>query len=213
VNLLFDLDGTLTNPRQGIVACIKHALLTLNQPIPHESCLERFIGPPLRAVFTELLSVERNDARIESAVGAYRERYGVAGMFENEVYDDIPNTLASLSSHGARLFVVTSKPRVYAERIVEHFALAERFEAIYGSELSGALSDKGELIAHVLSASSLSPGDTIMVGDRAHDIVGAIRNQVLPTGVLWGYGSREELSSAGARRLFEKPRELAQLVI
>jgi phosphoglycolate phosphatase len=212
VNLLFDLDGTLTNPRQGIVACIQHALATLNHPVPSGSYLERFIGPPLRDSFIELLPAPDSDA-IEAAVHAYRERYTRLGMFENKVYDEIPSVLRALSGSGARLFVVTSKPRVYAERILEYFGLAELFEAIYGSELSGALSEKPELIEYALLTSALSAADTVMVGDRRHDVIGAIKNQVFPVGVLWGYGSRAELDAAGAKRLLEEPPELAQLVI
>jgi phosphoglycolate phosphatase len=210
MNILFDLDGTLTDPREGIVGCIKHALSTLNAPIPPESELESFIGPPLRDVFAQLLSGD--SGRVEAAVAAYRDRFTALGMFENAVYDGIPEVLDSLVARDVQLYVATSKPRVYAEQILVHFGLSRHFVAIYGSELSGALSDKGELIAHVLETAALRPAETVMVGDRLHDIRGARRNQVLPIGVLWGYGSREELSAAGAERLFERPDELQQLV-
>jgi len=210
VNVLFDLDGTLTDPREGIVACIRYALSTLGEPTPSDSNLERFIGPPLRDAFGELLS--KDLARVEAAVAAYRERFVAVGMFENIVYEGIPAVLESLVARDARLFVATSKPRLFAERILDHFGIASYFSAIYGSELGGARSDKAELITYVLARSRLDPSDTIMVGDRHHDVHGARRNRVIPVGVLWGYGSREELSLAGAERLLEEPYEVAQLV-
>ncbi|MEX2125401.1 MAG: HAD hydrolase-like protein [Woeseia sp.] len=134
-------------------------------------------------------------------------------MFENIVYEGIPSVLEALVARNARLFVATSKPRVFAERILDHFGLARYFTVIYGSELQGERSDKAELIAYVFASSRLDPSNTIMVGDRHHDVHGALRNRVLPAGVIWGYGSQEELCAAGAGRLFEEPGELAQLVV
>jgi phosphoglycolate phosphatase len=211
VNILFDLDGTLTDPREGIVSCIKHALSTLGELVPCDSDLERFIGPPLRDTFSELLLADGE--RIEMAVEAYRERFTSRGMFENRIYDGIPQAIEALAGQGVRLFVATSKPRLFAERILIHFGLARHFVAIYGSELSGERSDKGELIAYILATSELRRADTIMVGDREHDIRGARHNNVSPAGALWGYGSREELMAAGAERLLEQPGELTQLVV
>jgi phosphoglycolate phosphatase len=212
MNVLFDLDGTLTDSRHGIVACLVHALRTLGQPVPAEKVLEGLIGPPLGATFRELLG-PRADSAVGAAIAAYRERYSSVGMFESLVYEGIPDVLASLSSRGARLFVATSKPRVFAERILEHFDLARYFSAVHGSELDGRLSEKGDLVAHVLATSGLSASETLMVGDRRHDIVGALRNNVVPVGVLWGYGSEDELVAAGATRLLREPREAAGLVI
>lgn len=134
-------------------------------------------------------------------------------MFENAVYDGIPDVLAELTSRKVSLFVATSKPHVYARRILEHFGLAEFFRGIYGSELDGTRSSKGELIAHVVSVARLRAAETCMVGDRHHDITGALHSGVLPVGVLWGYGSRSELAEAGAARLIEEPRELGRLVL
>lgn len=209
MNLLFDLDGTLTDPREGIIACFEHALRGLGRPIPPASMLERLIGPPLRDAFATL---SLDGDLIEAAVALYRERFTMAGMFENNVYAGIPEALAALSAEGARLLVATSKPRVYAEAILEHFGLRKHFDAVHGSELDGRLSDKRELIGHVLSASRLAAGETTMVGDRRHDVVGALGNAVLPVGVLWGYGSEAELTAAGARRLIGAPADLVQLV-
>jgi phosphoglycolate phosphatase len=211
MNVLFDLDGTLTDPRHGIVACIRHALVTLREPVPPDDVLATYIGPPLRDAFRDLLSSGGDAQRIESAIAAYRERFVTHGMFENAVYEGIPEALQALSVRGARLFVATSKPRVYAERILDHFGLSTYFETVYGSELDGGLSDKAELIAHALTESALAPAESVMVGDRLHDIVGARRNRVYPVGALWGYGSESELMDAGARVLLRTPRDVVSL--
>lgn len=208
MNILFDLDGTLTDPRDGIVACIKHGLSSLGVPSPLDIELERFIGPPLYETFAKLLSSDHN---VEAAVKAYRERFSAVGMFENVVYAGIPEALKSLSAQGAELYVATSKPQVFAERILDHFGLSSHFRKVFGSELNGVRSNKGELIEHILLAEQLSPVDTVMVGDREHDIHGARRNSVRAVGVLWGYGSREELAAAGAEQIFAQPSDLSCL--
>jgi phosphoglycolate phosphatase len=212
MNLLFDLDGTLTDSRPGIIACIKHALRTMGESSPTDDELLRFIGPPLRDTFAQLLRANLDAECVTTAIDAYRARFVASGMFENSVYERIPAVLDELAVRGARLFVATSKPRVFAERILDHFGLAARFEAIYGSELDGSLCEKGELIAHALARSALRANETVMIGDRHHDIVGALRNEVLPAGVLWGYGSENELRDAGAKALLAVPEDALQLV-
>lgn len=211
MNVLLDLDGTLTDSRKGIVACIQHALRSLGYDAPEESALLRYVGPPLQASFRELLPLD-DGSDSARAIAAYRERYVAVGMFENSVYAGVPAALELLRDRGARLFLATSKPKVYAERILDHFELSRYFEEIYGSELDGRRADKGDLIAHVLSSSQLHREQTAMVGDRHHDAVGALANGVRAVGVLWGYGSREELSSAGAQMLLEAPSELGHLI-
>jgi phosphoglycolate phosphatase len=208
VNILFDLDGTLTDPREGIVACIKHGLSSLGEPSPPDAELERFIGPPLHETFAKLLSGDRN---VDAAVKAYRERFSAVGMFENVVYAGIPEVLKTLGAKGAALYVATSKPQVFAERILDHFDLSRYFTRVFGSELNGVRSNKGELIEHILLTEQLSPVDTVMVGDREHDIHGARRNSVRAVGVLWGYGSTKELVAAGAEQIFAQPSELCAL--
>jgi len=212
MNLLFDLDGTLTDSRPGIVACFQHAFSVLGYPVPSQNAIEESIGTPLHHAFQQLLPESVNDNIIDNAVALYRERFRDVGLFENRVYSGIPLALETISSRGAQFFVATSKPRVFAERILDHFNLSAYFQCIYGSELDGQRSDKGELIAHVLSTSRLSPAETVMIGDRNHDVVGALKNDVYPAGVLWGYGSREELKSAGVKKLFSQPNELDQLI-
>jgi phosphoglycolate phosphatase len=183
----------------------------LREPIPADSDLVKFIGSPLRDVFRSLLSTTAEDKRIEEAVVAYRVRFADVGLFENAVYEGIPQVLERLSGD-ARLFVATSKPGLDAKRILEHFGLAHYFQSIYGSEFDGRLSVKSELIAHVVGTAGLNPQETVMVGDRYHDVAGAIQNGIEPAGVLWGHGSREELSAAGAKQLFDTPDELVRIV-
>jgi phosphoglycolate phosphatase len=212
LNVLLDLDGTLTDSRPGIFACLRHVLDKLGHESPSDADLQQFIGPPLRDIFAQLLSCERDADCVGVAMAAYHERFAKSGMFENSVYDRVPQALDALKASGARLHLATSKPRVFAQRILEHFGLASRFEGIYGGELDGSLCDKSELIAHVLASAQLKPHETMMIGDRHHDIVGAFRNHVLPVGVLWGYGSRQELSTAGAKVLLADPSEMPGLL-
>jgi phosphoglycolate phosphatase len=194
-DLFFDLDGTLTDPARGITRCLAHALRTSGRAAPPLDELRRYIGPPLRKTFAELLATDAHDA-VETAVAHYRERFSTVGMYENQVYADVPDGLAALRRAGHRLWVVTSKPEVYARRIVEHFALMPIFHGVHGSELSGARADKRELIAHVLESERLDPASTRMIGDRAEDVVGGRANGTGTVGVLWGYGSEEELVEA-----------------
>jgi phosphoglycolate phosphatase len=211
VNILFDLDGTLTDPREGIIACFKHALLGLGYCTPSDSDLERYIGPPLQDCFASLLGSE-GQKQIDSAVALYRQRFSTEGMFENHVYPGVRAALTRLEGLGAALYVATSKPHVFAEPIVTHLGLKSHFRAVYGCELDGARSNKAELIAHVLREESLPASATVMIGDRDHDIIGAKANGVFPIGVLWGYGTREELSAAGATVFCEQPEMLSGIL-
>lgn len=195
MDLFFDLDGTLTDPARGITLCLEHALLALGRQAPPLEHLRRYIGPPLRGTFVDLLETDER-AVIEAAVVHYRERFSAVGLYENEVYPDVPKGLVALREAGHRLWVVTSKPGVYACRIVEHFELTSLFQGVYGSELSGKNADKIELIAHVLKSEQLDPAHARMIGDRAEDIVGGRANGTRTIGVLWGYGSEEELMKA-----------------
>lgn len=193
--VLFDLDGTLTNPERGITACIRYALERLGAPVPPAEDLLWCIGPPLRGSLASLLG---DEAASEDALRLYRERFASVGLFENEVYEGVPDALAKLAESGYRLFVATSKPEVYARRIVEHFGLAGHFEGVYGSELDGARSDKEELIRHILKQEGIGADDALMVGDREHDMVGAAGAGVRGLGVTYGYGSEQELRGACA---------------
>lgn len=212
LNILLDLDGTLTDPGTGIVACLQHALARLGRPVVPAKELCRFIGPPLHDSLCELL--ETNDpASVNQALSFYRERYSTQGLYENEVYPGIEDALKNLRDRGDILFVATSKPEPFASRIIDHFRLADYFQRVWGSELNGTRSDKSSLIAHILDKEGLNPQETVMVGDRFHDAVGARANRVIPVGVLWGYGDERELEIAQCKVLLRTTAELASLVI
>jgi len=206
--LLFDLDGTLTDPRPGTVACIRHAVEGLGRPCPEDDVLATFIGPPLRGTFAALLGTSEREP-IEAAMTLYRERFGVTGLFENRVYDGIPEMLVEVRPRAAAVFVATSKPTVYAERIVRHFDLDQHFARVYGAELDASLDDKATLVARLLAKESVAPGGAVMIGDRAADVRAAHANGLRAIGVLWGYGSERELREAGADVLCAEPRALA----
>jgi phosphoglycolate phosphatase len=195
MNLLFDLDGTLTDPGVGITRCIQHALRTMGRAVPATPDLLRFVGPPLRGTFAELLRTSDAE-QVEDAIRIYRDRFTAVGMFENQVYAEVPEAVGDLRGAGHRLWVVTSKPHVYARRIVDHFGLGAAFESVYGSELSGANVDKADLIRVVLHEEKLDAGETWMIGDRAQDILGARSNGVASIAALWGYGTEDELRGA-----------------
>lgn len=205
--LLFDLDGTLTDPAPGILACITHALRALGQIPPPAVEMRRFIGPPLRQVFAEALGTQ-DLVRIEEAVRLYRERFSTLGLYENAVYPGVAPVLGRLAGAGFALRVVTSKAHVYADRIIDHFELRQFFPRVYGAELSGERSSKAELLRHVLASESIEPGDACMIGDRLHDIEGARAHGIATLGVSWGYGSREELQAAGADLVIDTWTEL-----
>jgi phosphoglycolate phosphatase len=199
--IYFDLDGTLTDPKPGITRSIRYALQKLDQPeIPTEDELTWCIGPPLRASFVKLLGGEHAADR---AVSLYRERFSDIGLYENALYDGIGDVLTALS--GRRLFVATSKPHVFADRIIDHFGLRPHFERVFGSELDGTRVDKSHLLAYALKEAAVDPAKTLMIGDRSHDIVGAKSNGMQAIGVLYGYGTRDELIGAGALHVCATP--------
>ena len=207
MNVLWDLDGTLTDPQNGIVRCIQYALEQTGHPVPAHEELLWCIGPPLHESFAKLAP----EGNIPQLVEKYRERFGPTGLFENSVFWGVPEMLGRLKQH--RHFVATSKPQVFAERIVEHFKLGGYFTRVYGSELSGVRTDKAELIAHVLSTENIDPSDALMIGDRRHDIAVAKKNGLTALGVTWGYGSEQELRDAGANFVFASTMELRDFLL
>lgn len=209
--ILFDLDGTLTDPKAGITRCIRYALETLRYPVPDEDALLWCIGPPLRESFKYLLN-NASDGLVSEALRLYRQRFNQKGKYENRVYPHIPQALTFLRNAGARLCIATSKPTVFAEQIAAHFELARYFEGIYGSELSGARSEKKDLIAHIIRSEHIDPSTTLMVGDRYHDIAGAKHNTITAIGVTYGYGSLDELRQAGADVIVNSPAELSSIL-
>jgi phosphoglycolate phosphatase len=206
--LLFDLDGTLTDPMPGIVGSMRFALDQLAVACPSDDVLAGYIGPPLRATFATLLGTT-DVQRIEEAVAFYRLRFAETGLFENHVYDGVPAMLEESGRTAVAMYVATSKPGVYADRIVKHFGLAGHFRKVYGPELDGRYEDKAELLAHLLKAEQLAPKAAVMIGDREADVRAARANGLRSIGVLWGYGSEQELVDAGADILCRTPRNLA----
>ncbi len=210
--VLFDLDGTLTDPFPGITRSIQHALRRLGAPVPEADDLRWCIGPPLADSFALLLGTT-DKQRLDEAIAFYRERYTTVGLFENAVVDGIPELLRRLADAGRCLFVATSKPHIYARRIVEHFGLLPPIRTVYGSELDGTRSDKAELIAYLLVAEGFDPAGCVMIGDRRHDLIGAHANGVPAIGVTWGYGSREELTAEAPAAIVDAPAEIAEWVL
>ena len=206
MQLLFDLDGTLTNSYLGISKCIVHALTSLGYEAP-EGDLNWCVGPPLWESFSILLKT-RDSELLNAAVEKYRERFSTIGIFENEVYPGIEAALVEFQEQGIEMCVATSKPTIYAERIIEHFDLAPFFKSINGAKMNDETANKTNLIAGILERENLASTDVIMIGDRKYDMEGAKANQVTGWGVLWGFGTIEELKSANACSLVETPEGL-----
>jgi phosphoglycolate phosphatase len=207
MHLLFDLDGTLTDPFDGITRSIVHALESLGRPCPERGSLGWCIGPPLRQSLARLLDTP-DDELVEMALVKYRERFSTIGLLENKVYADIPRVLALLKDQGHTLFVATAKPRVFAQKIIDHFELRYYFNNVFGSELDGTLGEKSDLIAHIISSEALDNRTTVMIGDHSQDMMGAVANDIPAIGVLWGYGKEDELRQAGARSIVSEPGDL-----
>lgn len=207
--VLLDLDGTLTDPQVGITRSIRHALETLDLPVPAEPELLSFIGPPLKDTFDRLFG----DADLtQRCLALYRERFSTVGLYENRVFAGIPEMLEILRSAGYRLILATSKPHVFARRILEHFDLAKYFSAIHGAELDGTRAQKSALIAHILAAENVTAGTAVMIGDREHDVLGAGANGIETIGVLYGYGDVAELQAAGVAAMVMSPIEIPATV-
>jgi phosphoglycolate phosphatase len=206
-HVYFDLDGTLTDPYEGITKCILYALDELGFPHPDDDYLYSCIGPPLWDTFPELVGEELT----RKAVDLYRERFLEVGWQENKPYNGIIDALEAVANVGHLLFVATAKPHMHAARIVEHFGMGEFFATVYGSELDGTRATKSELLKFAIER---NPGAArhIMVGDRKHDLVGAVANAMTPVGVAYGYGSVEELESAGATAIADSPADLPRIL-
>lgn len=210
--VLFDLDGTLTNPFTGITNCIAYALERMGEAVPDPATLDWCIGPPLWDSFRVLLS-NPDEGRVNDAVAIYRERYGEVGKFENELIEGVPEALEAIAGEqDLPFFVATSKLERYSEHIIDHFELRRFFRTVHGSQHDGTNAHKPELLAHILKTENLPAPQTIMIGDRKHDIIGAKANNVRSIGVLWGFGAREELEEAGADIIVEKPAQLPSAV-
>lgn len=211
--VLFDLDGTLTDPGEGITNSVMYSLKKYGINVPDRTSLYKFIGPPLHESYENYYSFSREQAM--EAVGFYREYYGEKGILENLVYDGIEKMLISLREKGVLCLVATSKPEKYARQILEHFELIDYFHFVAGANMDGTRTDKAEVIAYALEQvpEQYDRSEILMVGDRSHDIEGARKNRLDSAGVLFGYGSEQELKEAGADYLVETPLALTNLIL
>lgn len=207
--LLFDLDGTLTYPEEGITNCVRYALESQGVVENDMSKLRRFIGPPLYNAFTEFYGFSHEQAN--EAIAKYRERFSVKGIFENQVIDGIPEALETLKRAGKRLAVATSKPEVFALRIVEKFGIGQYFEVVTGAELDGRRNAKAEVIEECLKRlGNPNKSGVLMIGDRRHDVEGAKACGIKCAGVSFGYAEEGELEKSGADMIFDLPFQLAE---
>ncbi len=192
-NILFDLDGTLTDPKEGIVNSILFALKKLRIHEKNISDLDTFIGPPLRESFVKRYNLTNELA--DKAMLYYREYFSVKGINENKIYPGVKEMLESLSNHNYKLFVATSKPTIFALEVLRYFKIDSYFSEIIGSNLDNTRTDKTEIISYIISKYGLKAGSSVMIGDRKHDIIGAKNNSMKTIAVTYGYGSPEELLS------------------
>lgn len=209
--ILFDLDGTIINPKVGITSSVAYALNKFGIEVENLDNLCKFIGPPLKNSFMDFYNFSDEDA--EQAILYYRERFQDKGIYENYVYENFEKMLITLKNQGKTLLVATSKPTVFAERILDHFNLRQYFDFVGGSNFDGTRSVKAEVILHVLKENTIDDlSSAIMVGDRKHDIIGAKTTGLDSIGVLYGYGDYEELSSSGADYIVKDVEELSSLL-
>lgn len=210
--ILFDLDGTLSDPKVGITKSVQYALQKMDFDESDIDKLECFIGPPLQVSFTEYYNFDEVQTQI--AIDLYRERFKEKGMFENELYSNIPLLLNSLKEKGFTLIVATSKPTVFAEKILEHFNIEQNFELIVGSNLDGTRTSKTEIIQYILDKyTDHKLDDFIMIGDRKHDIIGANNTGIDSIGVTYGYGSFEELSHSNPTHIVNSVDHLKDILM
>ncbi|HFI0346100.1 TPA: HAD family hydrolase [Streptococcus suis] len=209
--ILFDLDGTLTDSGQGILHSVAYALDQMGIDEPDLANLQRFIGPPLYESFSRFYHLNPADTQV--AVDAFRVYFKDKGMFENQLYDGILPLLESLKQAGKTLAIATSKPEVFAKQILDYFGIAHYFDVIAGASLDSSRINKTDVISYALAQLDYDPQTTIMVGDREHDIQGAQANQLASIGVLYGYGTKQELEEAGATMIAETLLDLKQLLV
>jgi phosphoglycolate phosphatase len=211
--ILFDLDGTLTDSGPGIINCLEYALEDQGIPVPEREEMRKLLGPPLVVTFCDVFGM--NEEQASQAIDKYRERYHDVGLFENSVYEGVPELLAELQDAGLRMATATSKPEYSATRILQHFELDQYFDFIGAAALDGSRDSKNLVIAHTLQNTNTHPTshNIIMIGDRHHDVQGAKEHGIDTIGVLWGYGDADELQSAGVIDIAKNPVELRDLLL
>ena len=209
--ILFDLDGTLTDPCEGITNSIAYALKKYDIEVNYKKELYKFIGPPLKDSFMKYYGFCETEA--DRAIAFYREYFRDKGIFENRVYDGVVDMLENLYSNGKKIVLATSKPEEFAVRILEHFDLKKFFSVIAGASMDSSRSKKGDVIAYALSmCEDVAKEAAVMIGDREHDIIGAKENSLKSIGVLYGYGSEEELKTAGADYIVQTPADILKII-
>lgn len=209
--ILFDLDGTLTDPGEGITNSVAYALKKYGIEVSDKSELYKFIGPPLRDSFMKYYGFSEDDAL--KAIEYYREYFRDTGIFENKVYEGVEDMLKSLCDMGRKIVLATSKPEEFAVRILEHFELSKYFAVVAGASMDSSRSKKGDVIAYALSmCGDIDKSTAIMIGDREHDIIGAKENGLKSIGVLYGYGSEDELKNCGADYIVATTKDILSLI-
>lgn len=209
--ILFDLDGTLTDPKEGICKSVQYALHSMGIEEADLDKLEPFIGPPLIDSFMQFYKMKREDA--EKAVVAYRERFSAVGLYENKVYKEIPELLAECKAQGMKIAVASSKPEIYVNKILKHFDLAKYFDVVVGSELDGRKTKKEEVVAEALKKLKCDKKQTVMIGDRCFDIEGAKAQGIASIGVEYGYAAKGELKKSGADYIAKNVKQLKKILL
>ena len=209
LTVLFDLDGTLTDPAPGIVGCFRQALIDTGHEAPAFETLKWIIGPSLRSSFARFMP---EGEAVEAALARYRLHYGGGGLYDLALYPGMMEAVETIRGEAAAMFVCTAKPEPFAQPIIERFGYARLFDRVYGTTLDGSLDDKGDLMAKIIAEQGFDPARAIMVGDRKHDIAAARRHGVTAIGVTWGYGGEAELTESGATHLCAQPSALPGLI-
>lgn len=210
-NILFDLDGTLIDSKEGILNSVIYALDKMGEPIPDEKTLFSFIGPPLSYSFATFCGLDAE--KTEQAVENYRENYRPRGIYEFSVYPGVETMLKKLKNSGRSLYLATSKPEVFAREILKKAGLDEYFTEITGSLIPSGRDTKEEVISYLMEKEGLTPEDTVMVGDRSYDIEGAHALGLIAIGVTYGYGTAKELNRAGAEAVVSGAKELTAVIM
>ena len=217
LHLFFDLDGTLSDSAEGISACIQHALAGLDRELPSLEEIRPFIGSPLRGIFESLLADDAGSAAdgppvdsplLDRAIALYRERFDARGYAENRLYPDVREGLEQLRRNGHALYIATAKRPEDALRVARHFAIDGLFAGIFGAQSEDERRDKARLLARALQKSNADSSHSVMIGDRSHDMLAAVRAAATPLGAGWGYGSDAELRDAGALHIAASPAEM-----
>ena len=208
--ILFDLDGTLTDPGLGITNSVAYALKKYGIEVENRQSLYSFIGPPLNDSFKKYYGF--SDEKAMEAIWCYREYFAEKGLYENEVYEGVEQLLGKIKESGRKIVLATSKPEQFAERILEHFDLRKYFDVVAGASMDEKRNKKGDVIKYAMEKGGFTSDGAVMIGDREHDVFGAKENGIDTIGVLYGYGSRDELEKAGAMHIAQTVEDIFALL-